>query len=160
MAQTYEPITTLTASGGSTTQLVMSSIPATYTDLVLIINGTLSTASNCYIQFNGDTASNYSYTYLYGSGTAASSARGASQATGALMNYIGTSQSTTIMNFINYANTTTYKTSLSRSSNSTTGVMIATQTWRSTAAINSITVVGGGNFDSGTTFTLYGIKAA
>ena len=161
MASTYEPLATVTAGGGSNTQLVMSSIPSTYTDLVVVMSGTINASNNFYIQFNGDTASNYSYTYLYGDGTSASSAR-ASNTAQSLLNYVGTTQSTTLLSINNYSNSTTYKTVLSRGSDSTLGSMAVVVLWRNTAAINSITIKCGpsGTFNSGSTFTLYGIKAA
>ena len=158
---TYTPIATVTASGGSNTQLLMSSIPATYTDLVIVMVGGLNASNNCYIQFNGDTGTNYSYTYLFGDGTSASSSRTATTAQ-SLLNYIGTGQSTTIININNYSNATTYKTSLSRGNDASLGTMAVAVLWRNTAAINSITLKAGpsGTFNSGTTFTLYGIAAA
>ena len=70
----------------------------------------------------------------------------------------GTSTNIQIMN---YSNTTTYKTALSRSNNANTGTDAIVGLWRSTAAINSIVVLISGNqFATGSTFTLYGIKSA
>ena len=71
-AATYVPIGTNTVSGTTTNLITFSSIPSTFTDLVLIDNGKFSASDNSYaMTFNGDTASNYSYTYLLGSGTSA-----------------------------------------------------------------------------------------
>jgi hypothetical protein len=158
---TYTPIAAVTAAGGNNTQLVMSSIPSTYTDLVLVLAGGLNAANNCYIQFNGDTGTNYSYTYLFGDGSAASSAR-ASNTNQSLLNYIGTGQTTTLISIQNYSNSTTFKTVLSRGNDASNGTMASVVLWRNTAAINSLTLKAGpsGTFNSGTTFTLYGIASA
>ena len=81
MPKTYEPIATTTvATTGNT--VTFSSIPATYTDLILVssarrgINGSGGAGLLC--QFNSDSASNYSYSFGSGDGSAAS----ASTATG------------------------------------------------------------------------------
>jgi hypothetical protein len=61
----------------------------------------------------------------------------------------------------NYSNATTYKTALVRSmALGTPGncVDAFVGTWRSTAAITSVTIRG--SVVSGTTYSLYGIKAA
>jgi hypothetical protein len=157
MASTYEPIATTTLGSGSSSVLVMSSIPSTYTDLVLIINGTSGSVQNIHWQANGDTASNYSYTRIYGDGTSATSDRASTYAGFAIF---GTDQSTAILNIQNYSNTTTYKTGLSRGN--TGGYVSAyVSLWRSTAAINSLTIKSASTaFATGSTFTLYGIKAA
>jgi hypothetical protein len=66
-------------------------------------------------------------------------------------------------NIQNYANTTTYKTALNRSNAASQGVEALVTLWRSTAAINSITIStdnGGSIIDTGSTFSLYGIKSA
>jgi hypothetical protein len=158
---TYEPIATTSASG-SAMSITFSSIPSTYTDLVIIVNGKITTGlSALAYEFNGETsAANYSYTRLQGNGSSASSSRvSADQAIG----FIAETASMDIINIMNYANTNTYKTSISRansmySSDGRTGSYVSL--WRSTAAINSVTIKCGVNFNSGTTFTLYGIKAA
>ena len=66
------------------------------------------------------------------------------------------------MQIMNYSNTTTFKTAVSRK-NDTAGVMGATvHLWRSTAAINSVQIgtQTADTFSVGTTFTLYGVKSA
>jgi hypothetical protein len=171
MASTYTPIAATTL-GSSAASYTFSSIPATYTDLVLIYQ-TRSSGQNIYIdvtgQVNGDTSSNYSRTTLTGSGSAAASGRVANTTqlvfdeNGAPWNaYWGTGQ----IHFMNYANTTTYKTIISRAGNAggtSGGADAVVNMWRNTAAINSIKIYlynSTGDLGTGTTLSLYGIKAA
>jgi hypothetical protein len=67
-----------------------------------------------------------------------------------------------IIHFMNYSNTTTYKSLLARGNNAASGTDAIASLWRSTAAITSITfnLQTGGTFDIGSTITLYGITAA
>lgn len=162
MAITYEPIATTTLSS-NTASVTFSSIPGTYTDLVLVTNGKMSTGSavNNKITFNSDTATNYSRTYVYGDGSNAFSGRDSSQDNLGFIYWSSTNPSTTIVQIQNYSNTTTYKTALARTSES--GVAAAyVGLWRSTSAITSITITRGStnDFASGSTFSLYGIKSA
>jgi len=167
MASTYEPIATATASG-STNTVTFSSIPSTYTDLVLVtsIRSTGASFSQTRIRYNGDSGSNYSGTVLLGDGSAASSYR-ETNATEMLVAYDALSGnpsgffSPTIINIMNYANTTTYKTLLARNSNALGNAMADVFMWRSTAAINSVSIItANANFETGSTFTLYGVKSA
>ena len=158
MAATYTPIATTTL-GSSSASYTFSSIPSTYTDLVLIVNGTMATADNVFVQFNGDTGSNYSETALQGNGSAASSYRDSSQVRG-LVGTMWTGQSTCFVNIMNYANTTTYKTSLGRSGSAADRTETAVTLWRSTSAINSVKFFGATySMAAGTVLTLYGIEA-
>ena len=73
-----------------------------------------------------------------------------------------TSDTLTIINFPDYSNSNTYKPILSRSNKPNYHVEQKVGLWRNTNAITSITVFSTGsnpNFASGSTFTLYGIKA-
>lgn len=167
MPTTYEPIATTTLSSAQSS-VTFSSISGTYTDLVLVsaISG-VSTTIDAWVRVgNGsiDSGSNYSWTVLSGNGTTAGSGRGASQTKvywDFLTSITNVSQFA-IMNFMNYSNTTTYKnymirgTAASQESNVTLGL------WRSTSAINTIQIGldSTATFSSGSTFTLYGIKAA
>lgn len=165
MALTYEPIATTTL-GSAQASVTFSSISGSYTDLVFVINGGCSTGSqNAIIQFNGDTtSSNYSTTILYGTGSSAGSARN----TGSVGNFFGITDTTIGNNLIysiqNYSNTTTYKTTIGRANSAGAGgsqVRSDVILWRNTAAITSINfLLNGANWISGSTFTLYGVKAA
>lgn len=168
MPATYEPIQTVTATAGQSA-VTFSSIPATYTDLKIVMNYRSNTGiAGSSIQFNGDTATNYSETYLTGNGTATSSAKYTSG------NYIQVGwqgwATTTIPNLntvdiFSYAGSTNKTVLITESSdrNGSGSVTRAVGLWRSTSAITSIVInenAGGGNYAAGSTFTLYGIKAA
>jgi hypothetical protein len=159
MPKTYEPISTQTL-GSAAASVTFSSIPSTYTDLVLVNNFTLSINSYQILQFNGDTASNYSCTVMSSNGTTASSNRYSNEAYLNLTSAAGTQA--TIIQIQNYSNTTTFKTYLSRYANASTETTAFVGMWRNTAAINSVTIKfpNSANFSIGSTFTLYGIKAA
>jgi hypothetical protein len=158
MASTYEPIATYTAPS-TTSTYTFSSIPSTYTDLVVIFNGTTTAANSVYMRFNGDTTNSYSMTYLYGSGSSATSGR--STSTGSIYCYdTPTSQSMLTVNVQNYSNSTTYKTSLIRGSAAASDVTAIAGLWAKTNAITSLELYTNSTFTTGSTFTLYGIKAA
>ena len=124
--------------GSAQSSVTFSSIPSTYTDLVLVIS-VLATGGNNYLQFNGDTATNYSQTALYGNGSTAASNRSTSVST----LYVGqaavssTEPSTTIINIMNYSNATTYKTVINRGNTASSTVIARAGLWRSTSAITS-----------------------
>lgn len=160
MASTYEKIATTTLGSNSGT-VTFSSITSAYTDLVVILNPTTSAEVNLTCQFNSDTASNYSFTYMLGDGTGTEAGRSTTQShivTGGLKNpTIGTQ----IWHINNYSNATTYKTLISRSNGSNKFVAIYTGLWRNTSAISSLSIgVTSGTLQTGSTFTIYGIKAA
>jgi hypothetical protein len=153
---TYTLINSTTLSTAATS-VSFSSIPGTYTDLVIVFSGTSTALAGINIQFNGDTATNYSRTVLDGNGSAASSSRETSQVASTL-GLSSTTQSDTIFHIFDYANTTTYKTILSRANVSASLVRAAVGLWRSTSAVTSITL-SYPTFNSGSTFKLYGIEA-
>lgn len=158
MTATYEKIATTTTSAGNTT-ITLSSIPATYTDLVLVVSGSNSAASDLRMRLNGDTGSNYSSTVMYGDGTSATSFRESNQTS--FYGAIGTSISNSIINIMNYSNTTTYKTVITRTNSNPFFPMAFAELWRSTSAVNSVTCyVTSGSYNAGVTFTLYGILKA
>jgi len=163
MTATYEKIATTTLGSAQAT-VTFTSITGTYTDLVLITNS--ATGSNdidMYIQVNSDTASNYSWTRLLGTGSSALSSRGSSSNLGYRVGNMSGSnvgQNNVIVQFQNYSNTTTFKTVLTRSNNASNLVEAFVGLWRSTSAITSMDIkTQSGTFSIGSTFTLYGIKA-
>ena len=160
--------TTLSASASSIT---ISNIPQTYKHLQIRSISRSSQAGTGRlinkIQFNSDTASNYSLHDLYGNGTSALASGtasttysyvGISPADGNAANAFGAA----VVDILDYANTNKFKTT--RSLNGTdyngAGVIILTSgAWRNTAAISSITLtLDSGNFMQYSSFALYGIN--
>jgi len=161
---TYTPIGSFTATT-SVSSVIISGIPQTYTDLILVTNEKQSGARSSAMRFNSDTGSNYSITGMYGTGAAANSYRTTNGNTiyYGYYAYSGTSNFdfNAIVHINNYSNTTTYKTIVSRANNASNNVEAITGLWRNTAAISSITLHMDSlsDFASGSTFNLYGIDA-
>jgi hypothetical protein len=162
MPATYEPIATTTLGSAAAT-ITFSSISSAYTDLRLVTVGTSAANGQFRMQFNGDTATNYSRTYLFGTGTSALSGRQTS-----LESIRGDTLQTSIpilqsFDIFSYAGST-YKTvlmDLCRDTNGSGQVSRMVGLWQSTSAITSIgLLLSTGNFEIGTTATLYGIKKA
>jgi hypothetical protein len=171
MPATYDKIEAQTL-GSAASSVTFSTIPSTYTDLVLVINTRSSSTSasdtKLYVNFNGDTGSNYSQTFLFGNGSTAGSSRASNQAfiyAGDISATGGSSYtglSTVVLQVQNYSNATTNKTMLSRVASPNVFVEAVVGLWRNTAAITSISLdlESTPQFIVGSTFTLYGIKAA
>jgi len=156
---TYVPIQSQTLASNQAA-ITFSSIPATYTNLELVISGYFTGTTYGNIRLNGETSGgNYYYTRIYASGGGAAS-DGANSGDGIDLGNASTGNVT--LKFFNYANATTYKTILARVNNTSTPVVYV-YLWKATpAAINQIVLnsAGAGNFVAGTTATLYGILAA
>ena len=159
---TYVPIQTQTLTS-NTNSVTFSSIPSTYKDLVIVISAKVTSGSNLSMKLNGDTGTNYSATYLTGTGSGIGSTQYTNLNSGALDNYGYPDTSgfnITIANVMNYANTNTYKSWLSRSNNPNNGLAALAGLWRSTSAISNIQIFVSSNFVTGSTFTIYGIASA
>lgn len=163
MAATYEAIATQTLGSAAAT-ITFSSIAASWTDLRLVLSGVTDGSGKAIrFRYNGDTNINYSYTNIAGNGSSAYSNRaGASY----ILTNDGTSTTAPSLieiDIFSYASST-YKTCLCTGSEDQNGAGQLVKTvglWRDTSAINSISIfVSSGNFATGTTATLYGIKAA
>jgi hypothetical protein len=175
MTATYEKIATNTL-GSATATVTFSSISASYTDLVLVcsiqntLTGDLDTRYNLRVG-NGsiDTGSNYSNTFIIGTGVTAASSRntGRAQIDGIINTPTANSNEFALVkfDFLNYSNTTTYKTILYRDGKTQNtqekGAGAGTGIWRSTSAINTLSIFtsgpSAGTFSVGSTFTIYGI---
>jgi len=162
MPRTYEPIASQTL-GSNAANIEFTSISGNYTDLVLIVQGKAITSDSGWrIRFNSDTGSNYSTTEVYGNGSSAVSGR-LTSVTGMPIGWAETANTNmTIVQIQSYANTSVNKTALSAYSAPASFVGRVVGLWRSTSAITTITLYlnSGNNLASGTTASLYGIKAA
>ena len=167
MPATYEKIQSYTL-GSAAASIDFTSIPATYTDLRIVWVYQSVTASNYpYLRYNSDTGNNYGFVFLYADGATAASTGNPSNSGAYLVGNAAASTSQWQMNTIDvfsYAGST-YKTLLNTYSGDVGGSGTASagvNLWLSTAAITSIKLLmsAGGNIASGSTATLYGIKAA
>jgi hypothetical protein len=163
---TYSLISSQTLGSAATT-VTFSSIPQTFTDLKLVMQ--IKNTVGVYLTYIYEptfSSGIYSGTYMYGNGTSASSGRFTAD------NYIlpdkpfgstSTGWSIYTVDFMDYSNTTTFKTAISRASvpdSASAHVYANVGLMRSTSAISSLTVsLGGGNYAIGSTFKLYGIEA-
>ena len=162
MPSTYTPLATTTL-GSNAADITFSSISSTYTDLILVFNGGTARGSLDTFSFrvNGDTGSNYSYTRIYADGSTVYSDRASSTSAGQIGNLSTSLTTNAIVHFMNYSNTTTNKTVLSRNNLPANYVFSEVSLWRSTAAINSIKIYSvSADLLSGSTATLYGVKSA
>jgi hypothetical protein len=161
---------TLASSAASVT---FSSIPATYTNLVLRISARTAQATtnaNLKVILNADTATNYSETQLSGDGATASSGQGSARA----FSYyyaVANGDSMTANSFGSFelyipSYTASQKKPLSgfgnTETNSTTSYITATAAlWQGTAAITSIQILPTiNNFMSTSSFYLYGLRSS
>lgn len=143
--------------GAAATSVTFSSIPNTYRDLVLVIAGTTDAPRTIGYRLNGDSTANYPYIYMGGpidSGASNSLTLG-------LLTRMGTGQSTTIAHFMDYSDTS--KTTVVLSRGGTAGELIRAHAsrWGNSNAVTSIYIatldINTNAFQSGTTFSLYGI---
>lgn len=167
-SNSYESIATVTVGSGGSSSVSFSSIPSTYTHLQIRVMGamTASGADDLCLRFNSDTSSNYATHYLVGNGTSASAGSYTSATfTRAGANAMPTATNTfgvAVIDLLDYANTSKYKTMRALTGNDTNGagyVALGSGLWQSTSAINTILLYPfASTFPQYSSFALYGIK--
>ena len=168
MATTYEKISSNTLSSASAT-ITLGSIPATYTDLKLVVTATTTGTSdyNMQLRFNSDSSALYSRSGIDVAGTTIYSFNntGATFIDWVYAHGVNPSPSLIIYDINSYAGST-HKTILVTASHDTnsaspTAVSRLCFLYRSTSAITALELsLASTTFAIGTTATLYGIKAA
>ena len=167
MANTYEAIATVTVGSGGAADIEFTSIPATYTDLLVKVSARSTDGSwqGMYMRLNGATT-NYSSIYLDGTGSSVGS--GVITTTGLYISTIGGTNATssTFTNseiyIPNY--TSSNNKSLSADGSAENNAIAAylnliANLWSDSAAITSILLYSAaGNIAEYSTATLYGIK--
>jgi len=156
-----------TTLGANAATITLSSIPSTYTDLRVVLTGTIANGSGntIYLRFNSSATNTYSTTRMYGDGTGAYSSRYNSgvDTRQYVTEYVYSVPYLTCINVFSYAGSTHKSTLIESSFYDSAGQGKAERTaglWQDTSAINTITFSLNGSvarFASGTTATLYGI---
>jgi hypothetical protein len=169
---TFIKIASVTVGSGGSSTINFTSIPSTYTDLILTISArTSGSTANGWqsgaLTFNGST-SGYAGTLLVGRGdlSAVSITSGTSNIEFAFYSSDAGSTANTFANndiyIPNYAGSNNKSTSsnIAEENNGNRAIVgMAAGLWSNSAAINQITLTpGGGSFEQYSTATLYGIK--
>lgn len=159
-----------TTLSGTAATIDLTSIPAHWSHLKLVFcgRGDTGTAPAVVLRFNADTGTNYDSQLLAGQAAAASATEAFGGTTTQIGNIPGVSDVASaagmcVVDIPGYAGTVFHKTMCShntyKTATSSGGVVIAERAghWRSTAAINQITLlIGAGLFVVGTRVSLYG----
>jgi hypothetical protein len=172
MATTYEAIATVTVGSGGAANIEFTSIPQTYTDLVMktSLRSTLADTEDWVnLQFNNSGGTAYSLRILYANGTSALSLS-TSSAADVQYSSVAVGDNSTASTFSNAEYYIPNYTSSNNKSVSIDGVSEANATkafttlnaslWANSAAITSIKIFPDttGNLAQYSTATLYGIK--
>lgn len=159
------------ALSAASSTIDFTNIPQTYTHLQVRGIVKLSATNNIIIRFNSDSSSNYSYHYLYASGSALSTGNGASQT--ALIGTYATSATSVfgplVMDILDYTSTSKHKTIRILTGIDTNGggnVATYSGLWfkagsgTTSNAVTSISFAGfsGETFQTYSHLALYGIK--
>jgi hypothetical protein len=161
-------ISSVTVGAGGAANIEFTSIPSTYTDLIIKLSTRLTTSpqsspwSSVYISLN-NSSSNFTYRLLYGTGSAAASQSGTNEiiwvdSSDATSSTFGNAE----IYIPNYAGST-YKSMSSdfvTENNSSAALLgILASLWSNTSTINSFKIApSSGNFAQHSTAYLYGIK--
>ncbi len=157
---TYTPIASQTTTG-TTALISFTNVPQTYQDLVLVCQSKISTSfADIGLQFNNDTGANYADVLIVG--YVSTAAGGVHNNANFLRGwYLSSSETYTMINLMDYRNTTNYKQVIGRSATvSANEIEVAAGSYRSTSPITTITLTPqAANFLANSTFNLYGIAS-
>ena len=174
MPDTFVKIASVTVGSGGASSMTFSSIPATYTDLLIKISarGTQASASHAFtLRFNSATT-NYSSRELVGDGSSAGSSTRTTLGSALYIGNIDGNSATsstfasTEIYIPNYAGSTYKSLSVDATSENNATEAYATLLaglWSNTAAITQIDLIsfsGHGTLMQYSTATLYGIKSS
>jgi hypothetical protein len=163
----YESIATTTVGAGGVSSITFSSIPATYQHLqirAIYQDTSASGFQNQFFRFNGDSATNYDWHYIFGDGasvTVNASLSASSIFGGQIVNSNNSNFGTSIIDILDYKDTNKYKVTRGLYGNDQNGsgrMQMVSGLWRSTSAISSIVFTTSANFAQYSSFALYGIK--
>ena len=166
MAVTHKLIQTITVGSGGSASIAFTSIPGTYTDLILLSSLRSVNAANdlaMTLAFNGSTA-NFTSRYIYGNVPGGTGVSGSNSYFHGNVNGAGSTASvftSTSLYIPNYAGSTNKSYSLDNTmenNSSTDYPFLVSGLWSVTSAITSITITNASNFAEYSSASLYGIS--
>lgn len=167
MAATYRLIETITVGTGGIASVTFSSIPQTYTDLVLKVSARTDRAAgvsdSVLVKFNNSTTT-YTGRILYGDGSSAaaqsySSTGGASAVSNTATASVFSNAEMYIPNYTGSTNKCFLVDNVTENNGTQSYTVLDVGMWSTTSAITSLVCAGAnGNLMQYTTLSLYGIK--
>lgn len=159
---TYVALATTTLASDSAT-VTFSSIPATYRDLILVINGNTTRSGNANdinLTVNGSSTSYY-YTTMAGDGSSTSIDGGSNDSRIRIANAGASATGVNVVQFFDYSATDKHKPIVARNNSAAWLTNALAGRWANTDVITSIAIASNvtGSIASGTTVSLYGIEA-
>jgi hypothetical protein len=164
MPTTFTKIAAVTVGSGGAANIEFTSIPQTYTDLVMKVSiRNVNDTADSYLRFNGATT-NFSDRWIYGTGSGT-----ADSTTNSNIDFLVTRSTFTanvfgnsefyIPNYTGSTNKSVSVDSVSENNATTSYQLLSAGLWSQTTAITSIQIVANnGNLAQHSTATLYGIK--
>lgn len=170
----FESIATVSVGSGGASNIEFTSIPSTFEHLQIRFIGRINRSGESSdfptFRFNNDTASNYSWHALEGSGASAFAEATANASVPRNGEITATTAGASIfgagvVDILDYRNTNKYKTVrnlVGHDQNGSGTLWFGSSSWRDTSAITSIKIetAYGTGFQQYTNFALYGIKGA
>jgi hypothetical protein len=163
----FESIATVTLGSGGAGNVEFTSIPGTFQHLQLRIMARITSGTNTFFdgQFNGDTASNYTWHDIQGNGSAASTGAAANRSA-FVAGYVSLATDefvgAVIIDILDYGSTSKNKTVRAfggHDKNGTGIVTVQSGLWRSTSAVTSLKLTNpSGTIGQHSTFALYGVR--
>ena len=169
----FESIATVSVGSGGAADVEFTSIPSTYAHLQIRCLGRTARSNaddNAYIRFNSDTGNNYAWHSIYGTGSSVTAFASSSTNYAQILATSAANTTASVFNggvidILDYANTSKYKTVRALSGFDANGsgiIYYNSGLWQNTGAITTITLAGitGSNWAQYSSFALYGIKGA
>jgi hypothetical protein len=165
----YDSLATVTLSA-STASITFAGIPNTYKHLQIryIVRSTqASTETGINARLNSDTGSNYAWHYLFGDGASVAASAGSTQTSLNLVNVAGANATASsfavgVLDILDYANTSKYKTLRllqGWDGNGSGRINLSSGLWMSTSANSAIEFYpSSGNWAQYSQFSLYGVR--
>ncbi len=145
-----------TTLGGSDAEVIFSSIPQTYKDLIIVIGGQASGGTSPSLRFNSDGGSNYNMIRVFA--TPATQNAQSFNADYGSVGFMNGEQTSIRAHIFDYSASDKHKFVIGRNGNTDT-LRIEGVRWASTSPITSVSVRmdGAQTYSTGTVISLYGI---
>jgi hypothetical protein len=164
MATTYTLIASVTVGSGGAANITFSSIPATYTDLVILYSTRAEVSGTNWVNMTLGSGGTYTKQYFYGTGSVVNSGSGVfavNNAADYTADTFGNGE-IYIPNYLSSNAKSVIAASVAERNNASAETVLGSQLWSGTSAVSTIvlTTDAGTDWNQHSTAYLYGISNA